>query len=123
MKNTWMLVKPGESGDPVEFDPSDMASRNQLLGNAEVDFGALSRRFHYMVYEYSITDRWPMNWQFVSYGRGVTPVCGPALIYKVNEIGETVDMTPEDIEGLRKWIAANRFGLIIDGLTLDEPPA
>lgn len=118
--NKWLLVRPGETGELIDFDSQDPEQRKAVLnGQHGCDFASLSHQFHYMVYEWSITESWPLNWEFTTRRGRLTPVCGPALIYKCNEHGETIDVTPEDAEALRDWIAACRVGVMIDGMSLD----
>jgi hypothetical protein len=133
MNFTWLLVQPNQEGKLVEIDNDIGAQRAyrdrlwreagahtpeaHLDGQYGSDFEALSRHFHVAVYEWGVTEGMPLNWNVVRAGR-MFPLSGPVLVYKTDDTGESVNLTPMDAITLNSYIRQQRAGLYIDSRLL-----
>src|SRR5260221_11928126 len=116
--HTWLLVKPGEAPERVELPAEGSLSDHyaRLLGG-RVDFELISRHFEVVVYEWSVNENWPLNFN-VHRGNKWFPLQGPVLIHKCDDRGETVSITDANFEALYDYIALQRTGVILDSLGL-----
>jgi hypothetical protein len=114
----WFLVMPGEQGDALYIDANDSLDvRNRTYADAGAresgsDSTRLSPHFEAFVYQWSVHEM-PLNFWVIK--RDTTfPLHGPVFIHKHNDIGDTVDMQPADVEKLRDYIALMRTGVQTD---------
>lgn len=130
MTNTWLLIPPPGQGEPepknFEATPEELAEVwatgapvgwsgfGRRLGT---DFAQLSRHFSVAVYEYSLSDHWPLNFVVDRAGRSF-PLCGPVLVFKCDDEGSTVDMTIADMEAMLDYVMLSRAGVLTDSAAL-----
>jgi hypothetical protein len=110
----YVLIRPDEPPATIVLATSD--EQRALLGGS-LDHGSLSRHFHYIVYEFSITEHWPVN-ALMRRGDRDVPIYGPCLIYKTDDAGSTIDIDDADLLAITALWAEARAGRNPDSLTL-----
>lgn len=73
------------------------------LGLSGVDHGSFGRGYGYVVDEYGLFVPWQQQNYF---GVGTTLIAGNMVVYAYNQLGETIDMSTDELKSIR---AATRF--------------
>jgi hypothetical protein len=76
------------------------ALAKEIIGNEGVDHGMLAREFGYIVYEWGMYDG--LAGSYFAYGKAL--ISGVAIVYAVNDYGETEDISAADADQIRERV-------------------
>jgi hypothetical protein len=103
---------------PGNFDSLRTAEQFAGLDPDKVDHGMLTRRIGYVVFEFGLFVP-PVDQHYFAIGRQL--IAGNAVLYGVDEAGESVDLMGSTIPDVRWFLGENDVEAAIEAGEIDRP--